>query len=79
MARTKSEPGRRPDFDVFIVDGDKDDKDDKAFWYRVGAAWSHEDQDGYSLSLVAVPLKGRLVLRRPKPATERESGDDQRG
>jgi hypothetical protein len=36
---------------------------DKSFWTRVGAAWKHQDGKGFNVTLDAVPLDGRLVLR----------------
>lgn len=54
---------KRPSHEVFIVDGDK------ARWTPIGAAWPHDDGNGYNVTLVAVPLNGRLVLRIPKPRT----------
>ena len=39
---------------------------DKAFWTRIGAAWSHQDGDGLTLQLDLVPVNGgRIVLRAP--------------
>ena len=28
--------------------------------------WGHQDEGGYSIVLAALPLNGRLVLRKPK-------------
>ena len=63
--------GKRPTHTVFLVEGDGD----KAFWNRIGAAWEHQDGDGFSLELVAIPLTGRLVVRKAKPQQEREATD----
>lgn len=35
-------------------------------------AWAHEDGDGFNLQLVAIPLTGRLVVRKPKPQGEED-------
>ena len=56
---------KRPSHEVFIVDGEGE----KARWTPIGAAWPHDDGKGYNVTLVAVPLDGRLVLRKPKPRT----------
>jgi hypothetical protein len=48
---------------VFVVDGEGDN----AFWTKVGAAWPHEDGKGFNLTLTALPVNGRLVIREPKP------------
>ena len=36
-----------------------------AIWTRVGSAWSHADNKGFSIQLDAVPLDGRVTLRTP--------------
>lgn len=69
MAKAKTNTKRRPDFDVFVVDGDDEGKA-KGFWTKVGGAWTHEDGDGLAIVLAALPVNGRLVLRKPKPTTE---------
>jgi hypothetical protein len=56
----------KPSHSVYIVDGDGE----AAFWTRVGAVWPHEDGDGFSIVLTAIPLTGRLVVRKPKPQAE---------
>jgi len=40
-------------------------KDDKSYWNKVGAAWSHKDGRGISLQLESYPIDGRIVLREP--------------
>ena len=41
-------------------------EDQKAFWTRIGAAWSHGSGNGLSIQLEALPLDGRIVLTEPK-------------
>jgi hypothetical protein len=42
------------------------ERGEKAFWTRIGAAWSHEDAKGLTLQLELVPTGGgRIVLREP--------------
>lgn len=53
---------KRPAFDAFVVDGDGKD----AFWTKIGAAWPHQDGNGYNVQLVSLPVNGRLALRVPK-------------
>ena len=38
------------------------------FWRAIGAAWAHEDGDGFSLKLDYLPLisGAQIVLRKPK-------------
>jgi hypothetical protein len=53
---------------VFVVDGEGD----KAFWTKVGAAWAHEDGKGFNVTLSAMPVSGRLVIREPKPVEDQQ-------
>ena len=55
--------GKAPSFIAYHV---HDHKADESFWTRIGAAWSHEDGDGFSLQLYLTPLDGRITLRKPK-------------
>jgi hypothetical protein len=59
----------RPSHAVYVVEGEGDN----AYWTKVGAAWAHEDAEGFNITLSAMPLDGRLVVRKSKPA-EREAG-----
>lgn len=56
----------KPDHAVYVVEGEGD----KAHWTKIGAAWSHNDGDGLNIQLTALPLNGRLIVRKPK--TERD-------
>lgn len=57
-----------PDFVAFSVREGKDGG--KGFWTRIGAAWAHEDGEGFNLQLELVPLDGKIVLRAPKAEGE---------
>jgi hypothetical protein len=61
--QTKS---KRPSHAVYVVEGEGE----RAFWTKIGAAWQHEDGDGFNVSLTAIPLTGRLVIRKPKADPE---------
>lgn len=37
---------------------------DEAFWTCIGACFAHKDRSGMTLVLRALPLNGRIVLRR---------------
>jgi len=41
------------------------------FWLSIGAAFMHQDGDGFNIVLQALPIDGKIVLRLPK--------DDQSG
>ncbi|HTV27698.1 MAG TPA: hypothetical protein VMF32_07935 [Xanthobacteraceae bacterium] len=36
------------------------------FWLAIGAAFQHQDGDGYNVVLQALPIDGKIVLRLPK-------------
>jgi hypothetical protein len=57
---TSSEP-KAPDFVVWHVTS----KGDKSCWHKVGASWMHKDKKGMTLQMEAIPLGGRIVLRKP--------------
>lgn len=61
---------RRPSHAVYLVEGEGE----TAFWTKIGGAWAHEDGEGFNLQLSALPVSGRLVVRKPKPQAEREGG-----
>lgn len=56
----------RPTHAVYVVEGEGEN----AFWTKVGAAWAHDDSEGFSITLTAIPLTGRLVVRKPKAKAE---------
>jgi hypothetical protein len=41
-------------------------KDKATFWLAIGAAFMHQDGDGYNIVLQALPIDGKVVLRLPK-------------
>ena len=38
----------------------------KGFWTRIGAAWPHEDGEGFNVQIDVMPFDGKIVLRTPK-------------
>ncbi len=62
--------GTKPAYRVYTVD-EREDADD-SFWTQIGAAFAHGDKKGMNIVLRALPLDGRLVVRRytEKPAVE---------
>jgi hypothetical protein len=51
-----------PSHGVFVVEGEGE----KAFWTKVGCAWAHNDGQGFNVTLSALPISGRLVIRARK-------------
>jgi hypothetical protein len=46
------------------------------FWLAIGAAFMHQDGDGYNVVLQALPIDGRVVLRLPKDdATDQQPSE----
>ena len=62
MPNTEKE-NRKPELIAYSV---RDREDQKAFWTRLGAAWPTKDGKGYTVSLEATPVNGRLVLYPPQ-------------
>jgi hypothetical protein len=60
MATTETTK-RKPGYGIYHVTGEGE----AARWNKIGAAWSHQDGEGFSLLLEYLPLaaNGRLVLR----------------
>ena len=68
MARNNTQPSqeqsrefRTPEFLAWHVT----QKGEKSYWNKVGAAWIHRDEKGYTLQLESLPVGGRIVLRQP--------------
>lgn len=61
MPTNDTSEGRKPSHRLFLVTGEGD----KAFWTQIGAAWPNRDDKGFNLSLEAIPLSGRIVMREP--------------
>ncbi len=58
----------KPTHRLYRVDGEGKN----AFWTAIGAAWPNRDGEGFSVLCDAVPLTGRIVMRR---ITERLSAE----
>ncbi len=60
MKKQTATEARKPDHRLYRVQGDGD----KANWTPIGAAWLHQDGNGFTIICDAVPLQGRIVMRR---------------
>lgn len=60
----------RPSHAVYVVEGEGQD----AYWTRIGSAWAHSDGDGFNIQLSALPMNGRLTVRKPKAQTTEPEG-----
>ena len=45
------------------------------FWLNIGAAFMHQDGDGFNIVLQALPINGKIVLRLPKADTKDNETD----
>ncbi len=54
-----TEQSNRPTFRLYTVTGDGD----HTRWTDIGVAWRTRDGKGFTLSLNALPLNGRIVMR----------------
>lgn len=68
---TQTNDKQGPTLIAYHVRESKDGKG-KGFWTRIGAAWAHDDGEGFNVQVEMIPLDGRIVLRAPK-AGEREN------
>jgi len=59
----KRDDKNQPSFEVFSV---KDGPEDKSFFNRIGTAFRHKDGEGHTISLNALPVNDKIVLRTPK-------------
>jgi hypothetical protein len=50
----------KPTHRIYRVIGDGE----KSNWTPIGAAWPNRDGNGFSIACDAVPLTGRIVMRR---------------
>ncbi len=72
---------QQPSYQAYTV-VKREGQDD--FWLNIGAAFMHQDGDGYNVVLQALPINGKIVLRLPKdkaeepPANETPSRDNNR-
>jgi hypothetical protein len=64
------EKSRKPTHRIYAVEKPSD-PNGRGYWSPIGAAWQHEDGDGFSLKLQLLPLGGQdLVIRKIKPKTD---------
>jgi hypothetical protein len=52
-------------YDVLVVENYEDGAGtEKASWTRVGVAFAHKDGNGLNVELRAIPVSGKLIIRR---------------
>jgi hypothetical protein len=70
--KVMSEPTKQPTLAAYTIRKYKQGNDDKQQWTRIGHAFPHKDGQGYDIVLQALPVDGRVILRKPLP---KEGGD----
>ena len=64
---------KRPTHYAYSVRDYQQNKEWKADWTRVGVAWAHSDGEGFDVLLEALPINGRVVVRKPKPKADQQA------
>jgi hypothetical protein len=57
----------KPEYIAYAVRSFEKDGEKKGRWPEIGAAWKNKDGEGFNLTLDAVPVDGRIVLRKNMP------------
>ena len=52
---------KKSTYRAYVVE---DVDEDNSFWTQVGSVFAHEDKKGFNVLLKALPLDGKLVLRK---------------
>jgi hypothetical protein len=61
---------KRPTFTAFSVRDYQKDGQKESDWTRIGVAWPHRDGEGFDVILEALPVSGRVAIRKNKPKPE---------
>ena len=61
---------KRPTHTAYSVREYQKNGQKESDWTRVGVAWAHRDGDGFDIILEALPVNGRVALRKSKPKPE---------
>ena len=56
----------KPVFNAYtVIDYQRNGKRNSK-WTKIGVVFSHKDGEGYDIALDALPINGRISLRKPK-------------
>ena len=61
---------KRPTHTAYSVREYQKNGQKESDWTRIGVAWAHRDGDGFDIILEALPINGRVALRKSKPKSE---------
>jgi hypothetical protein len=56
----------KPVYIAYAVKEYKVGEEKRSTWNRIGAAFVHKDGEGFEVILDALPVNGRVILRKPK-------------
>ncbi len=62
---------KRPTHTAYSVRDYQKNGETKSDWTRIGIAWAHRDGEGFDIVLEALPVNGRVALRKSKPKAAR--------
>ncbi|WBY08940.1 hypothetical protein PIB19_05955 [Sphingomonas sp. 7/4-4] len=62
MTKQTNSNATKPTHRLYRVEG----TGKSAKWTEIGAAWPNKDGEGFSITCGAVPLQGRIVMRKVK-------------
>jgi len=61
------ETPKRPTHDVLAA---REGKNGRTYYYKIGAAFEHEDKEGFTGEVAANPTNGRFIMRPVKERIE---------
>ncbi len=77
MVSNKTNDRKQESVPLFLIAYHVNERGEKSFWTRIGAAWGHRDGEGLTVDLDLVLLDGgRIVLR---PLKDEKTNEDQVG
>lgn len=62
----------RPTHTAYSVRDYQKGSETKSQWSAIGIAWQHRDGQGFDIVLDAIPVNGRIALRKSKPKAARD-------
>lgn len=65
----------KPDFAAYAIAEFKQGEEKKTKWREIGAAFAHKDGKGFDVLLDALPVSGRVTLRKIEEKQTTEEGD----
>jgi hypothetical protein len=73
---SEDETPRKPTHDVLAA---REGKNGKTYYYKIGSAFEHGDNEGFTCDVAANPTNGRFIMRTVKERIEElKSGKSER-